>query len=82
MSSESSHSASNQSRSSDISASPVTRTLSSVLPENPASVRLEEPTTAAPGSAWLSYQHRYALACSGLLKVGSYLYATHGYHVT
>ena len=68
MSSESPHRASNQSRRAAISASPVTRTLSSVLPVNPASVRLDEPTTAAPGSAWLSYQQRYALAWRGLRR--------------
>ena len=51
MSSESSQRVSNHSRRAAISASPVTRTFSSVLPLNPARVRLEEPTTAAPGSA-------------------------------
>ena len=68
MSSESLQRASNQPPSARISSSPVTRTFSSVLPVKPARVKLEEPTTAAPGSAWASYQQRYALAWSGLRR--------------
>ena len=58
MSSDSAQRSSNHVFSAAISASPLTRTFSSVLPSNPASVRFDEPTTAAPGSAWLSYQQR------------------------
>ena len=67
MSMESSQRFSNHSRRVSISASPVTRTFSSVFPTKPAKVKLEDPTMAAPGSAWLSYQHRYALACRNSL---------------